>query len=210
MIKKKIFLLLFSVSIQSILSQFSSQVSELSKKLDTIHYAESSHVGIAGKPSIIFSDYRKIDSIATNEELFHFAKNGSNSLRFYSLKSLVIRKDIEKIIWLYEFYSAFPMTVSYQSGCEVQAISLTDVIKNQLRFIEKNIGENRADIIDNQITAFKKELLNEKITTKKKTYYEGFIKGLYNEKENLKALDKWNRKDLLVLLNKLKSIDKID
>ena len=207
MIKKIYYILLFSVSIQNSLSQVSNQVSELSKKLDTIHYAESAHIGFAGKQSIIFSDYRKIDSIATNKELLHFAKNGSNSLRFYSLKSLVMRKDIEKIIWLYEFYSAYPMRVSYQNGCEVQAVSLTDVIKNQLKLIEKIIGENRVDIVDKQIAFYKKELLDETITTKKKIYYEGFIEDLYKEKENLKSLCKWNRKDLSEILKKLEIID---
>ncbi|WP_299619902.1 hypothetical protein [uncultured Tenacibaculum sp.] len=212
MIKKAVFISLFFISIGSILSQVSSQVSELSKKLETIHYAESSHVGVSGRPSIIYSDYRKIDSIATNEELFHFAKNGSNSLRFYSLRSLVNRKDIDKVIWLYEFYSSYPMKVSYQSGCEVQAVSLKEVIKRQFQLIEKIIEENRVDVIDKQIVYYKKELLNKKITKNKKITltYEGFIKDLYKEKESLKVLSKWNLKELSLILNKLESIDKLE
>ncbi|TCI90604.1 hypothetical protein [Tenacibaculum sp. M341] len=210
MIKKTFLILLFSISTQNILSQVSNRVSELSKKLETIHCAESSIIGVAGKPSIIYSNYRKIDSIATNKELFHFAKNGSNSLRFYSLKSLVNRKDIEKVIWLYQFYSKYPMKVVYQSGCEVQTISLTGVIKQELRLIQKIIGENRLDIIDKQITYYKKELLEENITKRKKLYYNGFIKDLYKEKESLKTLAKWSQKELSTIIDKLESIDKTE
>lgn len=208
MMKNKFFIFLFSISIQISFSQVSKRVYELSKKLDTISYAESSHVGFAGTPSSIYSDYRKIDSVATNDELFHFAKNGSNSLKFYALTSLVTRKDIPKITWLYKLYSMYPIEVSYQSGCEVQTISLTEVIKNKLEVIENIIRDDRQKIIDKQILHYKKQLEENNLTAKKKIYIEGFIKDLNEEKLFLKQNLRWSREELSEIIENLKIIDK--
>jgi len=60
-------------------AQISREVKILAKPLDTIDYVESSHVGISGQKSKIYNYFKKLSKIANNDELYYFAKNGSNS-----------------------------------------------------------------------------------------------------------------------------------
>lgn len=71
-------LLLFTITFCE--AQISKKIKMLASLLDTIQYAESSHIGIGGERSKLYDDFRKLAKTATNDELFYLSKNGNNSL----------------------------------------------------------------------------------------------------------------------------------
>lgn len=97
-------------------AQISKKVKMLARPLDTIQYAESSHIGIGGERSKLYDDFRKLAKTATNDELFYLAKNGSNSLRLYSGKKLFKRND-KRFLEIYQYYNDHPVLMKYVNGC---------------------------------------------------------------------------------------------
>jgi len=97
-------------------AQISEKVKMLVKSLDTIQYAESSHIGIGGERSKLYDDFRKLAKTATNDELFYLAKNGSNSLKLYSGKELFKRND-KRFLEIYQYYNDHPVMMKYVNGC---------------------------------------------------------------------------------------------
>ena len=97
-------------------AQISEKVKMLAKPLDTIQYAESSHIGIGGERSKLYDDFRKLAKTATNNELFYLAKNGSNSLKLYSGKELFKRND-KRFLEIYQYYNDHPVMMKYVNGC---------------------------------------------------------------------------------------------
>ncbi|AZA51787.1 hypothetical protein [Chryseobacterium sp. G0201] len=65
------FLLVFQIYFIS--AQLSKKVIELAKPLDTINYAESSHIGIGGEASEIYNYFKKLSKTANKDELYFFA-----------------------------------------------------------------------------------------------------------------------------------------
>ncbi|OVE57498.1 hypothetical protein [Chryseobacterium mucoviscidosis] len=111
--KSTIFLLFTIIFCEA---QISEKVKMLAKPLDTIQYAESSHIGIGGERSKLYDDFRKLAKNATNDELFYLAKNGSNSLRLYSGKELFKRND-KRFLEIYQYYHDNPLFMKYINGC---------------------------------------------------------------------------------------------
>lgn len=97
-------------------AQISKKVKMLASPLDTIQYAESSHIGIGGERSKLYDDFRKLAKTATNDELFYLAKNGSNSLKLYSGKELFKRND-KRFLEIYQYYNDHPVMMKYVNGC---------------------------------------------------------------------------------------------
>lgn len=106
-------------------SQISDKVKKMASSLDTINYAESAHIGFAGIPSKIYNQFSAIDSIATNDELYHYALNGSNALRLYSIESLIYRND-KRITSVFKHYLEQPLFLKYQLGCEIDKVSISE------------------------------------------------------------------------------------
>lgn len=107
-------LLLFTITFCE--AQISKKVKMLASPLDTIQYAESSHIGIGGERSKLYDDFRKLAKTATNNELFYLAKNGSNSLKLYSGKELFKRND-KRFLEIYQYYNDHPVMMKYVNGC---------------------------------------------------------------------------------------------
>ncbi len=77
---------LFTFSMIKFNAQVSEAVKKTAKPLENISYAESSHTGAGGEESEIYNQFKKVAKIATNNELYYFAMNGSNALKVYSGK----------------------------------------------------------------------------------------------------------------------------
>jgi len=123
------FLLVFQLYF--INAQISQKVKALAKPLDTIDYAESSHVGIDGESSIIYGYFKEISKTAKNDELYFFAKNGSNSLRLYSSQELLKRND-KRFLEIYKFYFDNPLIMKYKMGCVGNKENISTYLKNDI------------------------------------------------------------------------------
>ncbi|MBK1897636.1 hypothetical protein [Chryseobacterium paridis] len=124
---KIVFILLFPLCN----AQISDNVRELSKSLDTISYAESPHIDIDGRESKIYNYFKKLSKVANNDELYFFAKHGSNSLKIYSSQELFKRND-KRFLELYRFYSENPMLINYQAGCTKSKKHITQFLNDEV------------------------------------------------------------------------------
>ncbi|MBL7880233.1 MAG: hypothetical protein JNN23_10355 [Chryseobacterium gambrini] len=122
----------------------------LAEPLDTIQYAESSHIGIGGERSKLYDDFRKLAKTATNDELFYLAKNGSNSLKLYSGKELFKRND-KRFLEIYQYYNDHPVMMKYVNGCVGKkdniAVHLMDEIyaAKEIISIRDSISKEKTD-----------------------------------------------------------------
>ncbi|MCA6069218.1 hypothetical protein JI747_018785 [Chryseobacterium sp. RG1] len=155
-IKFILFLVFYSYSVNA---QVSFKVKQLAKPLDTISYAESSHIGIGGKSSKIYDYFRKVSKIAKNDELYYFAKNGSSALKLYSSQELFKRND-KRFLEIYQYYHDNPLIMKYQNGCIIEKESITVYLKNEVHSAKDIISlrdsllqEKRRDLIKNQLTS---------------------------------------------------------
>lgn len=123
------FLLVFQLYF--INAQISQKVKALAKPLETINYAESSHIGIGGEASEIYNYFKKLSKIAKNDEIYFFAKNGSNSLRLYSSQELLKRND-KRFLEIYKFYTDNPLIMKYQMGCVGNNENISTYLKNEI------------------------------------------------------------------------------
>jgi len=96
--------------------------------------------------------FSKVSAIATNDELFYLALNGSTFVRINSVSVLVARKDY-RIIKLYRYYSEFPLEYEIKIG---HVISKQDMALSNIRtqifsqLISYNDYQNTKKLIKNQ------------------------------------------------------------
>ena len=192
---------------QSCFSQISNEVVELSKKLDTIYYAESSHIGIGGESSRVFSLFTPINLKATNYELYHFAINGSNSLRLYSSQSLVDRKDIKKIEYLYRFYLRYPIKISYQDGCVVELLNIIEVIRNRLDYIIQIIDSDIENKLKQREYALRDRIVNYKLSKEELDFCNKTIKELIGWQLYYSRLRLWSKNEIQNVILRLNELD---
>ena len=169
-------------------AQISNNVRELSKSLDTISYAEAPHIDIDGHESKIYNYFKKLSKIANNDELYFFAKHGSNSLRIYSSQELFKRND-KRFLEVYQFYSENLLLITYQLGC----------IKSK-----KNITQFLADEVfgTEEILTMRDQLKKQN----KNNHLENFMKKTLIElEENYKNL---TQEDLKFYQNEIEKIDR--
>lgn len=169
-------------------AQISNNVRELSKSLDTISYAEAPHIDIDGHESKIYNYFKKLSKIANNDELYFFAKHGSNSLRIYSSQELFKRND-KRFLEVYQFYSENSLLITYQLGC----------IKSK-----KNITQFLADEVfgTEEILTMRDQLKKQN----KNNHLENFMKKTLIElEENYKNL---TQEDLKFYQNEIEKIDR--
>lgn len=159
-------------------------------------------------PSKIFTYFRTIDAIATNDELFHFAKHGSNSLRLYSSESLVNRKDIKKNISLYKLYLIHSIEIPYQSGCLIDNLSITKVIRNRLNSIEHILKNDERKRIKNRQVELRSKLKNHELSNKELELYKYSLKVLKKQELFLNKLYNWTKNDLEEVIRILNLLDK--
>lgn len=145
-------LLLFTVIFCE--AQISEKVKMLAKPFDTIQYAESSHIGIGGERSKLYDDFRKLARIATNDELFYLAKNGSNSLRLYSGKELFKRND-KRFLEIYQYYYDNPLFMKYIDGCVGERNDIKSYFKGEI-YSAKEIITIRDSILKEKTNKFTK------------------------------------------------------
>ncbi|ASK30273.1 hypothetical protein CEY12_09165 [Chryseobacterium sp. T16E-39] len=117
-------------------AQISNNVKLLAKSLDTISYAESPHIDIDGRESKIYNYFKKLSKIANNDELYFFAKHGSNSLRIYSSQELFKRND-KRFLTIYRIYSKNPLLITYQSGCVKSKKNITQLLTDEVSATEE-------------------------------------------------------------------------
>ncbi|WP_294299091.1 hypothetical protein [uncultured Chryseobacterium sp.] len=156
MMKLKISLL-FLLAICFINAQVSHKVKALAKPLENISYAESLHVGIGGEKSIIYGYFKKLSDAASTDDLYYFAKNGSNALRLYSGIELLKRND-ERFLSVYQYYLYHPLMVKYQDGCVGKVDNIASHLKRELYSAKEIIAvrdsllkEKRSDLIKSQL-----------------------------------------------------------
>ncbi|GAA4151710.1 hypothetical protein GCM10022217_05810 [Chryseobacterium ginsenosidimutans] len=187
--KLKIFILSF-FQICFLQAQLSHKVKELAKPLDSISYAESSNIGIAGEKSIVYDYFKKLSAIATNDELYYFARNGSNSLKFYSSTELFERKD-NRFLEIYKYHSENPFTIRYQSGCVISRSNITQLLKSHIsskKYLFTIRNEFRAELKNNTLSTNMKKALKQiekdckKISMKSIEFYLAEIEKIDSEK----------------------------
>ncbi|MDR3026389.1 hypothetical protein [Chryseobacterium sp.] len=123
--------LLLTLSFIGYNAQVSDAVKKLAKPLNHISHAESPHIGIGGEESKIYNQFKKVAKIATNDELYYFAMNGSNALKVYSGKELFKRKD-KRFLDIYTFYSRNPLKMKYVSGCTIDSKNIAEFLKDEV------------------------------------------------------------------------------
>ncbi|WP_077419301.1 hypothetical protein [Chryseobacterium sp. JV274] len=131
------FLLAFSFAGYN--AQVSDTVKKLAQPLDTISYAESSHIGVGGEESKIYNQFKKVAKIASNDELYYFVMNGSNALKLYSGKELFKRKD-KRFLDIYTFYSSNPLIMKYTLGCVGKNQNIAEFLKDEVYSAEYYIS----------------------------------------------------------------------
>ncbi|MET3537155.1 hypothetical protein [Chryseobacterium limigenitum] len=180
---KIVFLLVFQLCF--INAQISQKVKALAKPLDTIDYAESSHMGIDGESSIIYGYFKEISKTAKNDELYFFAKNGSNSLRLYSSQELLKRND-KRFLEIYKFYTDNPLIMKYQMGCVGNKENIATYLKREI-------------YMATEIISMRDYLLK----TKKDKFIKAQLESIEEE-----GYDKLTQKNLKFYLRETDKIDK--
>ncbi|WP_121460322.1 hypothetical protein [Chryseobacterium defluvii] len=120
-------------------AQISEKVQNFAKPLDTISHAESSRIGIAGEKSKIYEYFKKLSEVANNDDLFYFAKNGSNSLKLYSSQELFKRND-KRFLEIYKFYAENPLIMNYKMGCIGSRQNIADFLRDEIYSAKEIIG----------------------------------------------------------------------
>ncbi|MEJ5050063.1 hypothetical protein WH221_09485 [Chryseobacterium culicis] len=122
---------LLALSFAGYNAQVSDAVKKLAQPLDTISYAESSHIGYGGEESKIYNQFKKVAKVASNDELYYFAMNGSNALKLYSGKELFKRKD-KRFFDVYAFYSKNPLKMEHVLGCTIDRKNIAEFLKDEV------------------------------------------------------------------------------
>jgi hypothetical protein len=123
------FLIIFNIT--SYKCQISDNVKSLAQPLENFSNAESSHIDVDGRESEIYNQFKKLAKVANNDELYYFAKNGSNALRLYSSQELFKRND-NRFLNLYKFYFQNPLIMTYKMGCVGYKKNIADFLKMEV------------------------------------------------------------------------------
>ncbi|WP_330747384.1 hypothetical protein [Chryseobacterium sp. CP-77] len=123
------FLFTFSLTISN--AQVSEAVKKLAQPLDNVSYAESPNIGVGGEKSKIYNQFKKVAKIASNDELYYYAMNGSNALRVYSAKELFKRND-KRFLDIYTFYYNNPLMMKYTLGCVGENKNISEFLKDEV------------------------------------------------------------------------------
>ncbi|MCU7618625.1 hypothetical protein NZ698_15630 [Chryseobacterium sp. PBS4-4] len=85
--------------------------------------------------------FTKASKIATNDELFYLALNGNTFVRVHSISPLIERND-KRIIYLYRYYSEFPLSYKQKMGCVIsdQDMALSN-IRSKIIYSIKNFED---------------------------------------------------------------------
>lgn len=179
---KSTIFLLFTITFCE--AQISKKVKMLASPLDTIQYAESSHIGIGGERSKMYDDFRKLAKTATNDELFYLAKNGSNSLKLYSGKELFKRND-KRFLEIYQYYNDHPVMIKYVNGCVAKKDNIATHLMDEI-YAAKEIISIRDSIskekTDNFTKAQLKSIDDEGYKKLKKKEIQFFLDHLVKKK----------------------------
>ncbi|MCJ7932929.1 MAG: hypothetical protein MUW56_04670 [Chryseobacterium sp.] len=84
-----------------------------------------------GEESKIYNQFKKIAKIASNDELYYYAMNGSNALRVYSGQELFKRND-KRFLEIYTFYSGNPLIMKYTLGCVGEHKNISEFLKDEV------------------------------------------------------------------------------
>ena len=112
-------------------AQISEAVKKLAQPLGNVSYAESPNIGVGGEESKIYNQFKKVAKIATRDELYYFAMNGSNSLRIYAGQELFKRND-KRFFDIYTFYSTNPLIMKYTQGCVGKNKNISAFLKDEV------------------------------------------------------------------------------
>ena len=181
------FTFLFLLQAYIFSAQISQEIRKLAKPLDSISYAESSHIGYGGEESKIYNYFKNLSKVASNDDLYYFAKNGSNSLRLYSSKELLKRND-RRFLEIYKFYSENPLIMRYQSGCVSSTENIIKLLNNEIFSAKEIISlrdsilkEKQEGVVIAQLKSIKEEGYD-KLTQKNLEFYSTEIKKINSKK----------------------------
>lgn len=112
-------------------AQISRKAKVLAKPLASFSYAESPYVGIGGDQSILYGYFRKLSKVASANDLYYLARNGSNALKWYSSQELMKRND-KRFPEIYKYYLRDPLMINYRDGCVGRTENIADLLKREL------------------------------------------------------------------------------
>lgn len=126
-------------------AQISEKAKILAKPLEAFSYAESRYTGIGGDKSTLYDHFRKLSKVASTDDLYYLAKNGSNALRLYSSQELMKRND-KRFLEIYEYYLNYPSIIKYKDGCVGREENISDHLKREL-YSAKDIIQLRDSLL---------------------------------------------------------------
>lgn len=138
-------------------AQISKKAKVLVKPLETFSYAESPYIGIGGDKSILYGYFRKLSEVASSNDLYYLAKNGSNALKLYSGQELMKRND-KRFPEIYEYYLHHPLIIQYKDGCVGREENIADHMKREL-YSAKGIVSLRDSLLKEKTDGFIKAQL---------------------------------------------------
>lgn len=138
-------------------AQISEKAKVLAKPLEAFSYAESRYIGIGGDKSTLYDHFRKLSKVASTDDLYYLAKNGSNALRLYSSQELMKRND-KRFLEIYEYYFNNPSIIKYKDGCVGREENISDHLKREL-YSAKDIIQLRDSLLKEKSDHFTKAQL---------------------------------------------------
>jgi hypothetical protein len=153
-----LFLLVFGFSN----AQISRKTKTLAKPLEAFSYAESRYIGVGGEKSTLYDYFIKLSEVASVDELYYLAKNGSNALKLYFSLELMKRND-KRFTEIYEYYLNYPLVIKYKDGCVGRKENISDHLKREL-YSAKDIIPLRDSLLKEKADHFTKiqlESINE-------------------------------------------------
>lgn len=138
-------------------AQISEKAKVLAKPLEAFSYAESRYIGIGGDKSTLYDHFRKLLKVASTDDLYYLAKNGSNALRLYSSQELMKRND-KRFLEIYEYYLNYPSIIKYKDGCVGREENISDHLKRELYSV-KDIIQLRDSLLKEKTDHFTKAQL---------------------------------------------------
>lgn len=138
-------------------AQISEKAKVLAKPLEAFSYAESRYIGIGGDKSTLYDHFRKLSQVASTDDLYYLAKNGSNAFRLYSSQELMKRND-KRFLEIYEYYLNNPSIIKYKDGCVGREENISDHLKREL-YSAKDIIQLRDSLLKEKTDHFTKAQL---------------------------------------------------
>ncbi len=181
-------LLFFLLAISLCTAQTSKKAKILAKPLESFSYAESRYIGIGGEKSTLYDHFIKLSEVASADDLYNLAKNGSNALKLYSSRELMKRND-KRFPEIYKYYLQHPLVIKYQDGCVGRQDSIANHLKREL-YSAKDIVRLRDSLLKAKKDHFSKIQL--------KSIYENGYKNLSRKNLELyiKAIERTDAEQL--------------